>query len=61
MKQNVEFCRDTQELLYLCKAKKERDGYATSVLKLKSGIEPDLSLPRKRRSGLSPSCLLNNG
>lgn len=44
-----------QEMLYLCNAKKERDGYATSVLKLKSGIEPDLSLPRKGRSGLSPS------
>lgn len=48
-------------MLYLCKAKKESDGYATSVLKLKSGIEPDLSLPRKRRSGLSPSSFLDKG
>lgn len=50
-----------QEMLYLCNAKKERDGYATIVLKLKSGIEPDLSLPRKGRSELSPSSFLDKG
>ena len=40
---------------YICIAKKERDGLCHQRTKLRRGIEPRLSLPRKRRSGLSPS------
>jgi len=43
---------------YFCSAKEERDGLSHQRKKLKSGIQPDLSLPRKRRSGLSPSSFL---
>ena len=40
---------------YLCITKKDCDGLCHQRTKLRRGIEPRLSLPRKRRSGLSPS------
>ena len=40
---------------YLCIAKKDCDGLCHQRTKHRRGIEPRLSLPRKRRSGLSTS------